>query len=432
VKIWSHFFIYFFDLCTEWLSSQMNRFFHFENLRIAFKNIRANWLRTILTITVIIFGIMALVGMLTAIDGLKNSLLKNLSMIGSNTFSIDDRNIFASHDGKQKVNEKITYRQALLFKEKFSYSQTISLVTTPLYTATVKYLSKKTNPKIRVTGTDENYLLTSALEIDKGRNFNSIEIQYGANVAIIGSTLANYLFKKQDPTGKVISVGSKKFRVIGVLKETGNSFGFSSDNALFIPILSSRRAFPEGNNTYSISIYIPKIENLEAGVQEAIGIFRVVRNLRPGEDNNFNIRKSDSLVNIINDQLSVITYITLVISLVTLLGSAVALMNIMLVSVKERIQEIGTLKAIGATVQNIKAQFLSEALLISQIGGLIGIVAGIGIGNFVAKFMGSSFFIPWFWVIMALVTSLVVGVSAGYYPAVKAAKLDPIEALRYE
>jgi putative ABC transport system permease protein len=411
---------------------KMNKFIHFENFRLAFKNVRANWLRTILTIFVIVFGIMSLVGMLTAVDGLKNSLLKNFSLIGSNTFTIQDRDFFATHEGKAIPFEKISYDQSRRFKEKYAFPSDISLHYTALHTAVVKFRSKKSNPKIRVIGTDANYMVTSALEVSDGRNFNSMEDQYGINVAIIGNTLATFLFKNESPLSKIITVGSAKFRVIGVLKAQGNSFGFSFDNTVIVPIQAARKSFPASSGSYTISVHVKSIEQIEPAIQEAIGIFRIIRKVRIADENNFNITKSDSLINIISSQLSVITLITLVISLVTLLSSAVGLMNIMLVSVKERIREIGTMKALGATVQNIKVQFISETLLISQIGGLIGIALGIAIGNFVSSFMGSSFVVPWGWIVIAYILSIIVGVTAGYYPAVKAAKLDPIEALRYE
>jgi len=410
----------------------MRKFFHFENIRLALRYITANWLRSLLTISVIVFGIMALVGMITALNGIKSALVRNFSSLGANSFSIERINLFTERHGRQEFSNPITYRQALTFKTKYNYPSTVSLFYTASGIAIIKYESKKTNPRIRVTGADENYIYASNLKIGQGRNFTQIEDQFGALIAIIGDALRKDLFGDINPVGKYISVGQKRFKVIGVIEKQGSSFGFSMDNFVIIPIMAARRTFPESGSNYNITVVVDKLELMEVATQEAIATFRTVRKLRPHEENNFYIRKSENLLNIINSQFSVITVITLVISLVTLVGSAVGLMNIMLVSVKERIREIGTLKALGATVTNIKFQFLTEALIISQLGGLFGIISGLIVGNFVASKLGSTFIVPWGWLIIAYFTSIIVGVAAGYYPAVRAAKLNPIEALRYE
>ena len=410
----------------------MRQFFRFENFRIAFRYIIANWVRSMLTIFVIVFGIMALVGMITALNGIKSSLLKNFASLGANSFSIERSNIFTERHGREDYSDPVSYREAMMFREKYTYPSTVSINFTPTGIAIIKYESKKTNPRIRVTGGDENYLFSSNLKISEGRNFTQIEDQFGALVAIIGDALRHDLFGDENPVGKYISLGQKKFRVIGVIEKQGSMFGFSPDNFVVIPVIAARRSYPEANSSFNITVTVRQIEELDAATQEAIAMFRNARKLKPYEDNNFFIRKSESLLNIISSQFNVITVITLVISLFTLLGSAVGLMNIMLVSVKERIREIGTLKALGATVNDIKYQFLAEALLISQIGGLFGILIGLLVGNFVASKLGCSFVIPWIWLIIAFMTSLVVGVAAGYYPAVRAARLNPIEALRYE
>jgi len=375
-----------------------------------------------------------LVGMITAVNGLKNSLLNNFSQMGSNSFSIIDKNFFESGRNRQKAVPKITYEETQKFVKKYAYpSAIVSINYTALNSAVVKYQSEKTNPKIMVIGTDENYFATSSLEIEKGRNFTSVESIHGTSVAIIGIKLKNKLFKDENPLGKILTVGSGKFKIVGVLKEKGSTFGFSYDDIVIIPLLAARKSITSYNTpTYNITVKVDNLEELDVAAEEAMAVFRIARKLTPGEDNNFEVEKSDNLVNIIASDLRVITIITLIVSIVTLISSAVSLMNIMLVSVKERITEIGTLKAIGATISNIKAQFLAEALIISQMGGIFGILSGIGIGNLVSSQMGSSFIIPWTWIIIAYIISILVGISAGYYPAVKAAKLNPIDALRYE
>lgn len=410
----------------------MRKFFHFENIRSAFRYIAANWLRTSLTISVIVFGIMALVGMITALNGIKNSIVKNFSMLGANSFSIERVNLFTERHGREDFSDPITYRQATSFRTKYTYPSTVCINYTPTGMAIIKYESKKTNPRIRVTGADENYLPASNLKIAEGRNFSSVEDQFGAFVTVIGDNLRKDLFGEEYPVGKRISVGDKKFTVIGVIEKQGSSFGFSMDNFVIIPVMTARKVYPDLENSFTINVSIDNVEKMDAACQEAIAIFRTVRNLKPYQKDNFYIRKSESLLNIISQQFNVITVITLVISIITLIGSAVGLMNIMLVSVKERIREIGTLKALGATVTNIKAQFLTEAIIISQFGGILGIILGLFVGNFVSSKLGSDFVVPWSWLIIAFITSILVGICAGYYPAVRAAKLNPIEALRYE
>ncbi|MBT3802661.1 MAG: FtsX-like permease family protein [Bacteroidetes bacterium] len=405
---------------------------HFEDLSLAFRYVMGNLLRSILTILVIVFGIMSLVGMLTAIDGLKSSLLSNFSQLGSNSFSISDINYFASENGRPVQYPKISHRDIRIFKERYTNKAIVSANYTASQSAIVKFKSNKTNPRIRVIGTDENYFVSSSLNIDEGRNFNHIETQYGANVVILGSGLKRELFGNANAMGKVVTSGSGKYKVIGILEKKGATFGMSYDHIFIVPMKAARKNFASQNESYTLGVQVSSYEKLDVAVNEAIAIFRMVRQLKPKDENNFDLQKSDNLINIITKQLRAITIVTLVISLITLISSAVALMNIMLVSVKERIREIGTMKALGATVDNVKRQFLSEALIVSQIGSAFGIVFGIAIGNLFASKMGSEFVIPWGWVIFAVIMSIVVGITAGYYPAVKAARMDPIDALRHE
>jgi len=408
------------------------KLFNPEYVKMALRNIGASKLRTVLTTLVIVFGIMSLVGMLTATDGLKSSLLKNFSQLGSNSFSISDIKYGVGNGGRPKFYPKISYRDVKLFTAKYSFPSLISVNFTATQQAVAKYGSNKTNPKIRIIGADENYFSISSLNIENGRSFSSVETQYGANVAIIGRDLHKDLFENENAIGKIFSVGDKKFKVIGVLEKRGSSFGFTYDDIVIIPVQSARQAYPVAERGFTISVKTNRFEQVDPAIEEAVAVMRMVRRLKPADENNFDIQKSDSLVNMIAKQFRAITVFTLIISFITLASSAVALMNIMLVSVKERIREIGTMKAIGATVVNIKSLFISETLLISQIGCFFGIIAGVLIGNFFARFMGSTFVIPWFWLLFAVLTSVLVGFVSGYYPAVKAARLNPVEALRYE
>ncbi len=404
-----------------------------ENITNGFRYLFNQFQRSFLTVIVIVIGIMALVGMLTAIEGLKSSVVQNFAQMGSNSFMITDELMFRNSWGMEKEVPEITYRQAVLFQKKYDYPETfVSVHYTATSSATARYKSKKTTPKIMVVGADENYFITSSLEIEKGRSFSRFELNNGVNVAIIGTQLKRDLFENENPLGKILTVNNGKYKIIGILKEKGSTFGFSYDNLVILPIQTARKSFISEMPNYKITIHTHSIEKIDAAVERAIALFRTVRKLSPADKNNFKIERSDSLVGMVSQNLSVISIITIVVSIITLVSSSVSLMNIMLVSVKERIREIGTLKALGATINDLKIQFISEAISVSQLGGILGIIFGIVVGNIIGHQMGSIFVIPWFWIITAYIVSIVVGLVAGYYPAIRAARLNPIDALRYE
>ncbi|MFW5756238.1 MAG: ABC transporter permease [Tangfeifania sp.] len=407
-----------------------------ENIRIAFQSVRANMLRTVLTVLIIAIGITALIGILTAIDSIKNSITKEFTFMGANTFTVTSRGMQVQV-GNQRYRSKnhahISFYQANEFKERFDFPASTAISVYATGSATVKYGSEKTNPNIGVRGIDDNYLITSGYEIDLGRSFTESEIHSGRSVVILGSELVKQLFSDdENPLQKIVSIGSGKYKVIGTLKGKGSGFGNSNDLVAFLPYTNVRNYFSRPNMNFDIQVKVPRPELMDVAIGQTEAVFRNVRSLDPLDETDFNIEKSDNLVNILLDNIKNITLVATIIGFITLFGAAVGLMNIMLVSVTERTREIGIRKAIGAKGLTVKQQFLVEAIIIGQIGGILGIVIGIFTGNMVSVMIGTAFIIPWTWIILGVILCFVVGIVSGYYPAQKAARLDPIESLRYE
>ena len=409
----------------------------FENLKMALHSIRGQLLRTILTALIIAIGIMALVGILTAIDSIKSGLTGQFALLGANTFSIQNQgpNIHIGRGGKRpKVYPRITYRQAMDFKDQFRQQPalvSVSYMATPV--AQISYQNKKTNPNISVMAADENYLQTGGYELSSGRNISRADVENASPVAVVGQEIIDRLFDgKKDVLGKIIDVRNTRVKIIGVLKEKGNSFGFGGDKSMFIPISKARAIYSSPNQSFAINVMALSGDMVEAMASEATIRMRAVRRLNPREESTFNITKSDNLSQKLIENLSIVTIAAILIAAITMLGAAIALMNIMLVSVTERTREIGIRKAIGAKAVTIRTQFLTEAVVICILGGIAGIILGIVIGNVVSSFIGSSFIIPWMWMVVATILCFVTGLLSGFYPALKASRLDPIEALRYE
>jgi len=407
-----------------------------ENIKIAFQSIRGNLVRSVLTILIIAIGIAALVGILTAIDSIKNSITAEFTRLGANTFSIQSRSLRVQIGNKRyrsKNYSYISYFQAREFRERYKFPAIASISVNATGTATVKYESKKSNPNISVRGIDENFLQTAGYEIESGRGLTFQESFEGTNVALVGSALIAKIFPKDvDPLGKSISVGSGRYQIVGVLKKKGSGFGDSGDQVVLLPFTNVRQYFPRPQMNFRINVMPKSAQFLDGAIGEAEATFRNIRGLNITDDSDFNIEKSDNLVNVLLDNIKYVTLAATIIGFITLMGAAIGLMNILLVTVAERTREIGIHKAMGATSHSIKQQFLIESIVIGQLGGFLGIVLGILAGNGVSALIGSSFIVPWEWMLGGVVLCLIVSLASGVLPAIKASKLDPIEALRYE
>ncbi len=407
-----------------------------ENIRIALNSIRTQLLRTILTVLIIAIGITALVGILSAVSALENTISSDFSSMGANTFNFQRYEFTTQRQsGKevQKINPVISYRDVTDFKNtyKFPFTQvSISFVGTQA--AEVKYENQKTDPEVMVLGVNEHFIQNSGLEVTEGREFNYFDIENSSTLCVIGSDLAKAILSDVNPIGQTISVRGAKFKVIGVLKAKGSSFGNNQDLRMMIPIQKARTLFTSPNINYSLSVKTDKKDMLEGAQDDAILTFRNIRNLNPVEENNFGIERSDDLINRIGSITDYLYIAAWVISMITILGSSIALMNILFVSVTERTREIGVRKALGAKKKTIATQFFMEAIIIGQLGGIIGIILGVLIGYGVSAAADFQFSTPWLAMFSAFTIAFIVAVVAGLLPAVKAAKLDPIESLRYE
>jgi putative ABC transport system permease protein len=409
-----------------------------EVIRVSLDSIRANSLRSVLTLLIIAVGIMALVGILAALDSVLYSLNDSFNDMGANSFTIERKyqDVKGNRGGRRaKVGEAIDYDQAMEFKERFDYPSKVSLSIMATGNAVVQKYDQKTNPTVGVTGINEHYLDVQGYELSYGRGFSDNELQSGANKAIVGMDIVKSLFKNnpEKAINQDMLIGNVRYLIVGILKSKGTGGGNQgADRIVLVPLLNSKRIYDTKGADYQISVGVQTAIDMESAGDVATGLFRQVRRLRVDQEDDFEVFKSDSLLELLEENTVKIRWATIGIGLITLLGASIGLMNIMLVSVTERTREIGIRKALGATRSTILSQFLTEAIVICQMGGIAGVILGVLVGLLVSILMKGPFYMPWGWITLGIVLCFIVGLFAGLYPALKASRLDPIESLRYE
>ncbi len=421
-----------------------------DTIALSWRNIKSNRLRTVITIIIIALGIFALILIITAIKAASNSLTSSFSTMGANAFSLrfKDRNIRfgGSRQNTKKINKSslkerksntgkiITYEEAKTFKERYAFPAKVGLALRGPGGIVVNNERKKTNPDVNMNGGDENYLDLNGFKIAYGRNFTLTEIESGRNVCMLGDGVAKKIYPDypEKAIDNIVKVDHIPYRVIAVLEEKNSSAFFNSSRVVIVPYNNVRRLYALQNASFNIGVQVSDIKYMEAAIGEAKVTFRPVRKLDVKEEDNFFIDKSDSIAETLLTNLGFLEKGTIGIAFITLIGAAIGLMNIMLVAVNERTKEIGLVKALGGTKKDIRSQFLWESILISLLGAMAGIIAGVLMGNIVSVLLHTGFVVPWGWVIAGIVVCSLVGLFAGLYPAIKASKLNPIDALRYE
>ena len=403
-------------------------------LDLSARALGANKLRSGLTILGITIGVFSVVGVMTALSAIRQSIDTGLSVFAANVFEISKYPAIRFEGGQSKWGRRpnIKPRQAMEFSELMREEGVPVTIYGVDGGERIRFEDRKTSPNNAIFGTNENFLLTNKYDIDIGRNLTESDIEFNKAVIVLGADISEELFPDQDPLGKSVVADEDRYTVVGVLKRRGKLFGNSMDNIVLIPVSRFVANNWHAWRSMDISVLAPSAAEMAMTQDIAIGHFRQVRNLEPEEDNDFEIYSNDSLQAAFAEIAKVIGTGGLLISAIALLCAGVGIMNIMLVSVTERTREIGLRKSIGARKRDILLQFLLEAIALSLLGGLAGIVLGWVIGNYVAAQMQVPMIIPWLWIGVALSVCTAIGVGFGFFPAYRAAQLKPVEALRYE
>jgi putative ABC transport system permease protein len=402
-----------------------------EIFKISLTTIRSNKLRSALTLLGIIVGVFSIIGVMTAVQVLQNSIEAGLSGLGSNTFQIQKQPVIANHTQWMKSLKwkDITYEQAQVVKERITLAQYVGIGAYKS-SETVQFGALKTNPNVNVGGEEPEGMQTNNWTIQDGRNITDDDVRYASFVAILMADVVKKLFPHGGAVGSIIRVGNQRYTVIGTFEQKGSSLG-DDDNKVVVPLSTFLQQYGKIRSVY-IKVKAKSAEMYDDCIEETRMILRTIRKVAPGDEDNFSISSNDSLIATFNDFTLYVKLGVGFVSFIALLAAGIGIMNIMLVSVTERTREIGIRKALGARRSNILAQFITEAVVLCQIGGIIGVGLGILGGNLAALALNFSPVFPIDWALIGFAITTFVGVVFGVYPAWKAANLDPIESLRYE
>ncbi|MBK8984009.1 MAG: ABC transporter permease [Ignavibacteria bacterium] len=406
-----------------------------ELIRIAFNTLRNNKIRAMLTLSGIVIGVFSIIAIMTLLNALQAGIEGGLNSLGSNTFQVQKFPAMQFGDAhsrnKFRNREDITYDQGKRLKEKATLYKYMS-IEDYVYQKAFKTNKAKTNPNFYVGGVEPEYLECNNKTIQYGRFITQNDLIRNSKVAVIGMDAVEKLFPNVDPIGKDIIIDNNQYKVIGVFQKEGEGFGQSNDNFALLPITTMQQVYGKNNRSMNIAIQAPGKEEFNESVENIVTVLRSIRGDKPGEADSFEIFSNESLIGQVNSFTKYFKYGAGFISFIALLAAGIGIMNIMLVSVTERTKEIGIRKAIGAKSGSVLIQFLIEAVILCELGGIIGIVLGIVTGNLLGMYLNSPVVIPYDWVVIGLVVCSAVGIAFGVYPAYKAAKLNPIDALRYE
>jgi len=406
-----------------------------ESIKLALLSVKQNKLRAGLTLLSISIGIFTIISIGTVVSSLDNTVTGEMSALGENKIVIQKMPIIQMGPKtwrKYSKRKPINYNQAEDFKKLMTSTSRIS-VFSKSRGSELRYKNIETDPNVEIVGSDENFISLNKLDIDKGRNFSKEDIGFNQKGCILGNDLVLELFKDDNPIGKTIKIDNHKYTVIGTTEPRGSVMGQSLDNYAIIPITEFLKYFGEWwNESLSIEVEAQNQDELPYVMDEAIMVFRNLRNCKPWEENSFELVTNEAITEQFQGLTKYLTIFGAIIGFIALLAAGVGIMNIMLISVKERTREIGVRKAVGAKKKWILTQFIVEAITLCQLGGLIGIFFGSMFALIISKIGNLGFALPLFWVALSLVFCTLMGLFFGAYPAWKAAKLDPIEALRYE